>query len=396
MRSVLDQVADRGGHQLYKLAQQYAAEDLFRQASQESLSGDGDLPRTVFADDAGRRFPCHTKAATCLSWLHFLEQRDALPTPAATRIEGQLRKFAVYHNVTDRVAQLRAKHAEIHGDGLDQLPDTAFASVQSIDGQIERRYPLRNALEVKRAGSWLMEHRDAFDFSRRSEMADRILVRADQLGAGLGDDLEEALQKQAGRGWCLPQDASDLIAARLSRYGHKLSSEERTQWEKLAEYVAQDRSLILDNAKLCKLAGAIDALDRQVDAAKCGELPRIEDRLFATTHKEVRATKHELCRTQTGSLYNTEQFAKLSLDALRSALGNEVADAVSYGLDVDPEKCAMEAAAWPRPDARLLDELMQEIGQPPIAKEAQAAGPAPETWSKLAQLHNAPLTPLRR
>ena len=386
--SVLDQVEDRGGHVLHKLASLYDAKDLFCNQSQDALEGDSSLPRTAYADDASRRFPCHTKAATCLSLLYFLDQKEHLPPAAITRIDGQFRKFAAFHNVAERMAKLRAKHAEIYGDGSAKLPDSAFALVRKHDGQIERRYPLRNALEVKEAANWLIEHRDSFAFPERQEMASRILAHADNFGAMLPETVESTLQKQAGKGWCLPQQASDLISGRLNVYAHKLATAEKAEWAKLAEGVAKDRSLILDNAKLCKLATTIDLLDQLVGAKYSEIVPRIEDRLFHLTYKEVAASRNSLCRTTTGTLYDQEQFSKLSLDAIRSALGDDVVEAVSRGLDVDTTKFATTAATLPRPDAQMLDELMQEAGQAPLAKEAQAAGLPPSVWNRLAALHN--------
>lgn len=370
--SLVDQTVDVGCHDLYRLAHLYDAVPFFKAASQEELVGEPALPARVFADPSGRRFPCHTKAATILSWLHFLDQEDRLPPKQASRLRESLSKFANYWSVSQSFEEMEEKRAAMNADLTAELPDSSFALVRTYeDGQVERRYPLRNGKEVQAAAGWFVQHRDHFGFDDRREMASRILQKAAEFKTSLEE--KWVLERQAARGWCRAKQAADLLRSRA--YIPQLSREAKDGLRKAAAEIENQPQIVIDNTKMRKIAEQIDNLDRLHRVRYTELMPRVEDALFGVTYSDLQSLKQAACRTVTGTYYDKEQFAKLALSAVRGAFGDELAGAVADGLNVDPEKMAEIAATFPRNDARVLDEIMAEAGETPLGKEAVSLRP---------------------
>ena len=77
-----------------------------------------------------------------------------------------------------------------------------------------------------------------------------------------------------------------------------------------------------------------------------------------------------LCALQTGNVYEKEQLSKLAREDVANLFGNDFANEVCTGFDVDPEKLAEVAHTLPRPDAELLEHLLSEVGQRPQLNKA--------------------------
>ena len=116
-------------------------------------------------------------------------------------------------------------------------------------------------------------------------------------------------------------------------------------------------------------------------------VPRPEDTIFAASLRIAREFIKNACVLTTGSIYDRNQFSKLSVSDVASLFGSELAEAVSDGILVSPKKMAKLAHTLPRPDAEVLDRLMTQMGQQPIRKEAQALGVPVENQERLAQAY---------
>lgn len=365
---LLEQSTDVSGQELFRLNAMYGLPDYVKEASAEQCLGGPQTPANAYADHRQpRQFPCHTKAATLVSWVSFLEKRSSMPSKLARNVEDRLRQLGAYHELTAEFARYQDKHAELYQHCESVLPDSAFAIVRTQeDGSKERHYPLRNTQEVKAAADWFLQYRNHFEFNDRLTIADKILEKAAAFGASLGD-CELDLHRQAGRGWCLPKEAAALLRSR-AQYT-RAAPEVRAQLCKLAESLEGQPEWLLDGRNLADLARLVDDYDRQAKVKYSELLRRPEDVLFQVTHKEASDLRETLCSTTTGSVYNREQFSKLSLAAVRDLFGADLASEVSDGLGVDGEKFATVASTFPRPDAQALDLLMSDIGQGPLAKE---------------------------
>jgi len=374
---VSDQTADVNLRELYYYSKLYDLPEYVKQADAAALCDSAshrELPSTMFADVKDRRFPINTKAATWLSWLHFVEKKAELHPKIAGWIEDRLEQFARYHGIEPDVAGLREKHAELHRDGLAQLPDSTFALVWAGEnGTKERRYPLRNPKEVQAAATWFEQYRDHFAFPDRQTIATKILDKAAALGAMLGDELDDVLQRQAGRGVYDPQEAAAMLRNRAKAAVTNCSQEMRQGMLKLAEAVESTPQLAMDPATTAELCKTVDMFDRTTKLAgryDADGLSRPEDVLFRGTLKAAAQFVKDAVELTNGAVFEQDQLGKLTLRDVRDLFGEELAGAVSDGLEVHPEKMATLARTLPRPDADTLERLMAEAGERPRAKQA--------------------------
>jgi hypothetical protein len=359
-----------------------------KQASQEVLDSDSSIPTTAFADVARRRFPCPTKAATYISWMYFLEKKSEMSVKSAELIESRLHNFAHRWGIANDVMVLQQKHAAATKGVMGDLPDSTFAIVWADDrGRKDRYLPLRNATEVKVAASWFNEHRDEFRFDDRQTIANKILDKAAAFGAGLGESLDDMLEKQAGRGVYVPTEVAEMLENRV-RAVQRCPEVVKDRMQKLASQVSSNPVLAIDPATSANLCRTVDTFDRSFGlVGKYSNLvPRPEDVIFKGTLKVAGQFVKNACTLITGSIYEKEQFEKLSLSEVRGLLGDEIVDHVADGLEVDPEKMAEVASTLPRPDAQKLEILMSDVGETPVIKQATAAGMSQADQAGLAEV----------
>lgn len=371
---VFDQTADVNFRELHRLAKLYPFPDWVKSAQAgEAFQADDTLPANAYGDSRSKQFPCHTKVATFFSTLYFLENRNEIPAKLAGWIDERLGKFAAHHGITNVCRSLREKHADLHADAASQLPDSAFALVRVLgDGTKDRRYMLRNAPEVKVAAEWLLSQRDTIPYADRRTIASKILTKAAQFGAGLGDKLSQ-LERQAGQGLGDPKKIAAAVRFRV-KAAAKLPDEVQKRMNLMADALERGGEFLLDVEKMAGVCGTLETFDRVNNLTQgYGELlQRPEDVIFAHTFKEATAFTSSACELQNGSVYDPSQFEKLSLYDVESLFGDEFANQVSVGLKIDGEKMATLARTLPRNDANVLDRLMSDSGMTPTVKRASA------------------------
>lgn len=380
-----DQAADAAGVELVRWSRLYAFPDFVKAADFEATTRPPGAAATIYADPAGRRFPCHTPAATWLSALSFQEKRAEIPAGDQARIAARLDQFADYHRVTAAVADLREAHAAREKAARAALPDSAYAYVWVDEsGRKDRRLPLTSAPEVKAAADWLHTHRDQIPYPDRRAIATRVLEKQAEFAASVGPH-REFLERQAGLGVCDPDAVVRLIEGRaaLAR-----NPEAADGLRKLAAVVRDAPRRALAPDRLVKLAATLDEVDRALGlVGSYGDvLRRPEDVLFAATFGKAAEELRDQVETVTGSVYEKEAFRKVALHEVRDLLGDEFARRVSDGFGVDPEKFAEELGVLPRPDCELVEGLLRDRGvRPVLAKAGAAVGLSQDEWAALAE-----------
>ncbi len=371
---VYDQTADVNFRELHRLAKLYPLPEWVKESQiADAFAPPETTPRNAYANHRDKQFPCHTKVATFISALWFYEKRSELPTKIAGWVDERLQKFAAHWGIVNTLDSLREKHAELHATHESQLPDSAFALVrEQVDGSKDRRYMLRNAQEVKVAADWLHDNRDdpSLSFVNRRTIAAKILEKAAQFGAGIGDKLT-FLERQAGRGIGDPEKIAELIRTRV-KAASKLAPGVADGMYALAAKIAQGGPFLLDMDKMAGVCAQLEDFDRLtgIDKSYGDILPRPEDVIFAATFKEATAFANSACELLTGSVYEPEQFEKLSLSDVKGLFGDEFADQVATGVQIDGEKMATLARTLPRDSCRLLERLLNDSGMTPVVKRA--------------------------
>lgn len=386
MPAAVDQVADTNGAELHRLSQLYPFPEFVKKANLDLVMRPGPLAVTVYADAVRRQFPCHNAASTWVSAAYFYEKKAEFHPKDAGRIEARLDHYVDYWRIRPAVEALKAKNAEYTKSAADGLPDSAYAWVWvGPDGRKDRRLPLRSAAEVKQAADYLQQYADRFDFKTRHAVAKKIVTKAAAFGAGLGD-AREWLEKTAGLGVGDPKAIVAMIEDRA-----RLAADNpafRQGILKVAEVVRTTPRAALHPDTLADLCHTVEQIDRTlgVFGKYAGTIPRPEDVIFSATFTKAAAELNETCALTSGNAYRKEQFGKLALDDVKALFGDDFADQVKRGFDVDPEKMAELAHTLPRGDAELLDRMMADCGlQPVMAKAASARqGFSAADYEKLA------------
>jgi hypothetical protein len=340
---VIDPAADKNRTELTKLAQRYDFPTFVRAADIDATMDPDRIAVTAYADPTQKKYACHSAAATWLSAAYFHE------------------KSAEYDTLVKRAETLR---------GSDQLPDSSYAYVwQAKDGQKERYYPMTNALEVKTAAEWLRDNQDRIPFADRNVIGTKILEKAARYGAGLGENLTDFIEKQAGRGIPDPPELYTMLERRAA-LAHK--SEHREAILKLASAIKTTPRVALQPNELIKLAATVDLIDHSIGlkGKYTDILPRPEDVIFKVSYTKAASDHGKLCAFTTGNIYEKAQLAKLAREDVAGLFGNDFANEVCTGLEIDPEKIAEVAHTLPRPDAELLEHLLGEAGQRPQMSKA--------------------------
>lgn len=388
--TILDQTGDSSRERFFRMSRLYPLPDYVKQASSSLMEPDPTLPTTAFADIVSKQFPCNTKAATFLSWLYFLDGKPELNKAASTLIENRLTRFAEHWGISKDVQELREKHARAQCSSLNALPDSAFAIVWSdADGGKARHLPMRNGLEVKAAAAWFKENRDTFKWDDRQTIARKILDKANEKAAALDPATDEILERTAGLGLYVPSKAAEMIRHRV-RAAQRVTPEVKEGMLKLADSLQSNPILAIDPATSSSLARTIDQFDREHHlAGKYSALvPRPEDIFFETTLKSAGTFVKDACTLVTGVVFEKAQFSKLAISEVRALLGDEIADAVADGIEVDVEKMADVAETLPRPDAQRLEALLSDVGEIPRHKNAQAVGASAEAQAGYAEIQD--------
>lgn len=374
MMKILDQSGDSNGQKLYRIVQSFTAPDHIKSASSEQIYAGDELPATCFADPAARQFPIHTKEAAWVSYAFLLNSHEELTKESFEQLDRRLKEAGELYGIRDELEAMQQefdKQASLPDVGL--LDEDFALAWEMPNGDKERRFPLRNAVEVKEAAAYLEKYRDDLPYKVRRQMAERILDKAADYSADIKHK-RQFLEKQAGLGWCSAEDTSKLLQERSEQLG-SLYPDISEQFSKSAAACLEDKANARDIGRLGKLACLISDIDRSygLDRKYGAGVRRPEDVLFAITIKSATDYLDEHCSTTSGCIYKVADFARLPLDTVRTVFGDDMAAAVSDGdLLLSPTKLAEQAHALPKPDAELLDRLLAEVGVRPIGKEASA------------------------
>jgi hypothetical protein len=372
----MDQTQDLSGRNFYRLTKLCPPPEFVKKASVQDLCGE-DLQPETYGDPRRRLFPCHTAAATWASMAFLLDKRAEFKPYDAEMIEERIMRCAAIHGITNSLTRLKEDFVKSAKTGtIEDFPDDIFAMIWPEGDKKVRRYPMRNALEVKAAAEYVFKYRDRMPFEMRQAMADKVLQKQAQFGVTFGPELNEYIEKQAGHGACSAKEAVELIYNRVqaTKSSDKLN-DLQIEMLKMARAIGEHPAQFREPGMRIKVASVIDQFDREhrLHGQYGPELPRIEDILFGITGKKMASVVNEHVSTTTGNLYKLADLERIKLGDVRDYFGDGLAEAfTSDGIHIDSEKAARIIPTLPRGDMEQLDRLMDDMGIKPMAKEASA------------------------
>lgn len=398
MVRVLDHVSDVSGEELFRLSTLYPLPDFVKKADMDTtLRPEArSLPVTVFGDPRTKHYPCHNAASTYLSALYFQEKRAEFNPKDQQQIERRIDGYVDYFGIRKHVDSMRSRWTEMHKTAESQRPDSDFAYVwvNSETGAKSRRFPLTTRMEVKAAADYIHTYRDMMPYTVRHMIAKRVLEKVANYGVNLGADLNEYMQKQAGRGVCDVGEVTRMIRNRASLVR---AATVKQAFEKMAETIEDSGKFAMTPQNMIKLAETVDQLDRQNGfvGKYCEALPRPEDVIFKVTYEKAASDLSHVVGLTDGKVYEKSAFSRLTLKDVNELFGDEFASRVRAPLGgVDVEKFAEEAATLPRGEAAALGRLLSDVGVGPSLVKAASdrAGFSAEQWATLAEQYRPPVS----
>jgi hypothetical protein len=383
---VLDQTDDLNGQELYRLTRVHSLPPFVKEASSDEIIGPPEgLESQCYA--FRRNYPCHTAAATYVSTMFFLDKKAEWDKPTANIIEQHLDHFARYHGIVDRISGLKQAFAAAKEmPAEDKLLPEDYALV--VDGV--GHFTLRNPAEVRKCAEYIKEYKDELPYVYRQEMAANVLEKAGKYGVAL-EDVDEFLDRQAGKGACAAQTVAEFLFGRSVMYKHAGFLDYAIKTAEMAKSCLQHKGGVHDQDQLVKLACLVDQVDRETRLKNLVmDLSAPEDIFFQLTAKTASQLRNEHVSLTSGNIYKTADLERVKLDAVADVMGEDFAQAISTGgLFVDQTKMAEIVPTLPRGDAELFDRILCSMGIHPVVKEAahEKGGFDTAELQALAQLH---------
>jgi hypothetical protein len=369
----LDFTNDAGGIETHRLLQLYGPSPFLAVATPGTkIAGDlmpgVDVQAGAFADPVDRQFPCHTPAATWLSAVFFTEKRAELAPERATTIERQFEKFAGIFGITETLATIGQRYAELHPDpqvAQAKLADDHFGFIWKDEfGKQHRELRMCSALETKQAAQWFAGNRSQFPrLTTRREVAQRILEKTAAFGAMLNPADNHLLQRCAGYG--VP-DIHALDAAIGQRAALATAPDAKLAMVALAETLIQNPYTLGDPAVLTKLADMLDDFDHEqlkLSPADYGNLlKQAEDVVFEVAYDQGQQALDAAVPLANGTVIDKAAFDALTLQDVQDLFGSGTSGAVADGLDLDKSKFAAMVSKMAAEDATALEALLRSKG----------------------------------
>jgi len=353
-----DHVADVNMTTLHEISLQYGLPEFVKTSH---ISRDVDsLPSSSFADTVKRRFPCHTRADTFLSYAFFLKNAKELEPDNRQSTLTSLRKWANHWAIHRECDDLQRKHEKQSQADLTQLDDEDFAIVESYNGNTYRALPIFDDTCRKEASAHLSKYADRYPMKWRVKAAQRIANRTKDSD----ESLDEYINKTAGT-W--PASSESIAKAMFERAlfvnrNHK-GEPEQIALLKVAQVIAT-----LPNGKLTdKAASVIDKFDTHYGLKRfyARGLPTPEEITHdSTTLEKVSNLREQLVPLTTGSSYTKAALISAGIEPYR-ALGSDFVNEISNGIateEVNSDKVAAIVPTLPRDDAIILDRAFSALG----------------------------------
>lgn len=340
---------------LAKLASLVTLPAYVRQVNMTDLRPEENVKRASFADMNHKDYPCHTKAATYLSYADFKFFGQS-KLADAREIGNRLNHFVDYWQIRHDAQEID-KVAAAANKGL---PDDHFAFVLKTGNTKQRSLRIKDAAEIKEAIQFLKANQYELNISERKMASCNILDRVAKLATALTVPDVDFLEKQAGRG--MPASQKDLVHALESRSFHCKQShiDISNRFKKIAEQIKL--TPVEGPAQLMKLATAIEQADcvTGLFGNYTDRLPSPNDLVFGVTPTAKTAAENNIFRTPTGRVYHASDLKKIALAEVTNLLGIDFTNSVRDGVHLDVAKLQNKMASSNIGHQRMLEAFFDK------------------------------------
>ena len=123
------------------------------------------LPDSAFADRGQRRYPVHTKTATCESAAH------AVADKADVSVIGRIKEAAHIHGVTVEVSQV------LHSTQKEAVAEDQYWGIPD-----RKQYPLNHEKDIRDAITYLGKHAAQMPYDDRRVFASNLIDAVERTG----------------------------------------------------------------------------------------------------------------------------------------------------------------------------------------------------------------------
>lgn len=395
----MDQIRDTNLVQFYQIYKKYELPDFVKSASCTMVGLDineDSIDDKFYAYPVKKLFPCHSPAATWLSYAYFLEKKAEFEPEVADFIESSIKWFGNYYNIDNYLDKLSKLNNKFEKSACSAAPktDEDYALVYyDADNNKKRYFPISNRPEIIKSAQHLILHRNLLPFQYRHIAAQKILDRVNEYGVVLKAEENKELLKMAGLGLSSSKECATHIVNRVMLTKPFVKDdtsmkEVHTGLLKIAKSILDNPNVILDYEAKVKLAETLDTFDKTYQITPGSELvPHVEDIFFGITPTDLVKVANATVETITGNIYHLDDVSKVPVLQVKSVLGEDLADSMTNdGLSLAPEKVAEIVPTLPRPDAELFDKLMLQLGIRPVREKKASYGPDYDLMKKVGGL----------
>jgi hypothetical protein len=343
---------------LAKLAQLIGQDNLpdyVRKMGMDTLRPEGSTKIAAFADRTRLDYPCHTKAATYLSYADYKLLGSATKR-ASAEFEHRLNNMVDYYQIRHDVAAIDKLASEMNVG----LPDDHYAMVKTSGEHKIRQLRIKDAKEIVEVIDFLRKNAYELNFAERRTIASNILDRREKLATALDLSDVEYLEKQAGRGE--PVSSDDLVAGIEARSRHcKLAHPQLS--EKLVKIAEEAKAnTIYAPQHLLKLATSLEMVDACTGlfGNYTSRLPSPNDLVFAVTPTSKSAAMADICKTASGRVYHGADLRKVALADISRLMGTDFSADIRDGVTVCPERLQSKLASCSATERQCLEALFDQ------------------------------------
>ena len=365
MLKIADACDDTDQRILYRIRSLVEMPGFVKDAALTDSADVKELPNAVFADPVRRKFPLHTKVATWLSQLYFLENRHKYATPRASRVQVKISNAGKYFGIAGDIKKAAQTWETHQQTAPTNLPDANYAIVIEHEGQTIRRFPINNPVNIKSAAAHLFGNRMHYPYNWRLIAARKILHKAAELEVqDIEPEIHAYLTKAAGFGSTAPSIAAEKIGQRFLMIP-ETEKDLKVKTAKLAKAVAGMNG-VPTPADMIKLAQIVDRLDREHGLYKYYDqgVETPEEMFFTLTEKKATLFRDGYFWLATGTFVPFAALDRIELSKVAQTIGDDFVKAVMVddSLDIDLTKFGKIAATLPMNDARILERALTAAG----------------------------------
>lgn len=310
-------------------------------------------------------FPVHNPAAVWTSAARFMESSKLLDSSEATEGFKRLLKEASFFGIDSDVHLACDTLLRQEKEQVSEMTDNDYAYV---NGSV-RQLPILDSADILKCASWLKEHRgdEGMTLEVASDIADRVLRKADTLKTAMDTETLDWLERVACRGRATNKTALDSLQVRI---GAAVGDENlKKAFDTLVNELASAKfgDLAAEDAR--KLAIFCDQVDRS-RGIKCGAdtYPHPEDSIYDCGTTKLLTGAWDHIKTPTGCVYQKSDLGQLDKRDIEAHLGTKIAHEICPLIEPQLDLMTKKIASMTLEEAEAFDRMANDRGIMPIVR----------------------------